>query len=238
MLVCASNICSAGKKNHEYGDLRPCPRRQHVDGHVEPAHRKERLSCRRPAGPAVLGRECFVPKAHGHAAFAMALADEHDHTLTDHIGQVSGLITRHDLREVILVAHSYGGMVITGVAAGMPERIRRLVYVDAALPDPGQSLFDLFARSKVGPFSFPGLEAASAYVEKLQFDTRKITPLPKTCILCTGSEFAVVTRDAKRKIAAQKTSWTYRELPTSHVPMATMPERFNRILLEAVNGRE
>ena len=76
----------------------------------------------------------------------MALADEHDHTLTDHIGQVSGLITRHDLREVILVAHSYGGMVITGVAAGMPERIRRLVYVDAALPDPGQSLFDLFAR--------------------------------------------------------------------------------------------
>jgi len=64
-------------------------------------------------------------EAHGHAAFAPALADEHDHTLTDHIGQISGLITGHDLREVILVAHSYGGMVITGVAAGIPERIRR-----------------------------------------------------------------------------------------------------------------
>lgn len=99
-------------------------------------------------------------EAHGHAVFAPALADEHDHNLTDHIGQVSGMITGHDLWEVILVGHSYGRMVITGVAAGIPERIRRLVYVDAALPDPGQSLFDLFARSKVSPFSFPGLEAA------------------------------------------------------------------------------
>ena len=64
-------------------------------------------------------------EAHGHHAFAPALADERDHNLTDHIGQISGLITGKDLREAILVAHSYGGMVITGVAAGIPERIRR-----------------------------------------------------------------------------------------------------------------
>jgi hypothetical protein len=75
-------------------------------------------------------------------------------------------------------------------------------------------------------------------VEKLQSDARKITPLPKTYILCTGSEFAVVTHDAKRKIAAHTAGCTSRELPTSHVPMTTMPERFNRILLEAANGRE
>ena len=174
--------------------------------------------------------------AHGHHTFAPTLADEHDHNLTDHIRQVNALITGQDLREVILVGHSYGGMVITGVAAGMPERIRRLVYVDAALPDPGQSLFDIIAAGGRDPFSFPGLEAASAYVEKLQFDTRKITPLPKTYILCTESEFAVVTKIAKKKIAAHGESWTYVELPTSHVPMATMPERFNRILLEGAGN--
>jgi pimeloyl-ACP methyl ester carboxylesterase len=177
-------------------------------------------------------------EAYGHHAFAPTLADEHDHNLTDHIEQVSALISGKDLREVILVGHSYGGMVITGIAAGMPDRIRRLVYVDAALPDPGQSLFDLFSEGKVNPFSFPGLEAASAYVEKLQFDARKIRPLPKTYILCTESEFAVVTHVAKRKIVAHGEGWTYLELPTSHVPMATMPERFNQLLLEAVNGRE
>lgn len=137
--------------------------------------------------------------------------------------------------DIILVGHSYGGMVITGVAAGIPERIRRLVYVDAALPDPGQSLFDLFAEGNVDLFSFPGLEAASAYVEKLQFNARKITPLPKTYILCTESEFAVVTKVARQKVAAQAEGWNYLELPTSHVPMATMPERFYRLMLEVAN---
>jgi hypothetical protein len=124
------------------------------------------------------------------------------------------------------------------ITAAMPERIRRIVYVDAALPDTGQSLFDIIASGGRDPLSFPGLEAAAAYVEKLQFDARKVTPLPKTYILCTESEFAVVTHGAKRKIAAHNQGWTYLELPTSHVPMATMSEKFNQLLLEAVNGRE
>jgi pimeloyl-ACP methyl ester carboxylesterase len=173
--------------------------------------------------------------AHGHRVFAPTLPDEHTHNLTDHIEVVCSLIKGQDLTGLILVGHSYGGMVITGVASRMPKRIRRLVYVDAALPDPGQSLFDLFADGNVNPFSFPGLEAASAYVEKLQFDPRKIQQLKKTYILCTESEFAVVTKVAKKKIAAHGEGWIYIELPTSHVPMATMPERFYRLMLEAAN---
>lgn len=168
--------------------------------------------------------------AHGHEVSALPLADEHTHNLTDHIGQVCKLIEDRDLRNVVLAGHSYGGMVITGVASKIPRRIRRLVYLDAALPDPDQSLFDLFVISCLDPLSFAGLEAASAYTEKLQFDPRKLQKLPKTYILCTESEFAGVTSVAKHKIAAQPEGWMYHELPTSHVPMATMPQRFYRLM--------
>ena len=173
-------------------------------------------------------------REHGHHACAPTLADEHTHNLTDHIGQVCSLMETGNLQDVILAGHSYGGMVITGVAARVPARIRRLVYIDAALPDPGQSLFDQFAEGGVDPFSFAGLEAASAYVEKLQFDPRKFQRLPKTYALCTKSEFAVVTKVARRRVAAPA-GWTYLELPTSHVPMATMPKRFYRAMLALAN---
>ena len=63
--------------------------------------------------------------------------------LTTHITDVVNTILWEDLHDVILVGHSYGGMVITGVADRIPERIRRLVYVDAFLPDSGESALDL-----------------------------------------------------------------------------------------------
>jgi len=171
--------------------------------------------------------------AQNHRVFSPTLKDEHHTNLTGHIEQISTLITENDLRGVILVGHSYGGMIITGVASKMPDRIGRLVYVDAALPDPGQSLFDIIVSSGRDPLSFPGLEAAPPYVEKLHFDPQKIQPLPKTYILCTESEFAAVTRVAGQKIAAAGKGWTYLELPTSHVPMATMRDKIAQLLLEA-----
>lgn len=190
-----------------------------------------------PPGGKLGGRiwETIIPalKAHNGRVFAPTLKDEHTTNLTGHIEQICTLITENDLRDIILVGHSYGGMIITGVAAKMADRIRRLVYIDAALPDPGQSLFDIITSGGRDPLSFVGLEPAPPYVEKLQFDARKIRPLPKTYILCTDSEFAPVTRVAKQKIAAAKDGWNYLELPSSHVPMASMPERFVQLLLEA-----
>src|SRR5512136_1070431 len=59
--------------------------------------------------------------------------------LTTHIIDITNLITYEDLTDVILVGNSYAGMVITGVAARLPEKIRLLVYLDAYLPDNGQS---------------------------------------------------------------------------------------------------
>jgi pimeloyl-ACP methyl ester carboxylesterase len=104
--------------------------------------------------------------AHNHRVFAPTRKDEHSCHLSDHIEQVCELMVENNLRDVILVGHSYGGMIITGVAARMPERIRRLVYLDAALPDPGQSLFDIIASSGSDPQSFRGLEPAPALCGK------------------------------------------------------------------------
>ncbi|MEN6592645.1 MAG: alpha/beta hydrolase, partial [Methanobacterium sp.] len=82
-------------------------------------------------------------EAAGHRAFAPTLTDEFTSNLTDHIQQICALIVENNLQDIILVGHSYGGFVITGVAGQMPERIRFLVYLDSALPDPGQSLIDI-----------------------------------------------------------------------------------------------
>jgi len=60
--------------------------------------------------------------------------------LSTHITDVVNTILWEDLRDVILVGHSYGGMVITGVADQIPERLHRLIYIDALLPDSGETL--------------------------------------------------------------------------------------------------
>ena len=191
-----------------------------------------------PPGGLLGGRiwDSIIPalKAHKNRVFAPTLKDEHQSNLTEHIEQVCTLITENDLKDVILVGHSYGVIVITGVAAKMPDKIRHLVYVDAAVPDPGQSLFDLISSGGRDPMSFAGLEPAKPYVEKLQFDAEKIKSLSKTYILCTESDFASVTRVAREKIANEGKEWTYIELPSSHVPMASMPEQFSQLLLENI----
>jgi pimeloyl-ACP methyl ester carboxylesterase len=63
--------------------------------------------------------------------------------LSTHIDDVVNTILYEDLHDVILVGHSYGGMVITGVADRIPDRISRLVYLDAFLPNDGESAMSL-----------------------------------------------------------------------------------------------
>jgi len=60
-----------------------------------------------------------------------------------HIRDIAAVLEFEDLRDSILVGHSYGGMVITGVADRVAERVGRLVYLDAATPVNGQSLVDV-----------------------------------------------------------------------------------------------
>lgn len=87
----------------------------------------------------------------GHVVYAPSLTGLGDraHLLSEavdldlHIRDVVALVESEDLHEVILVGHSYGGMVITGAADRVAERIGRLVYLDAANPVNGQSLVDV-----------------------------------------------------------------------------------------------
>jgi pimeloyl-ACP methyl ester carboxylesterase len=64
-------------------------------------------------------------------------------TLETHIRDVIGYIEAEELEDVILCGHSYGGMVITGVADRLASRIKALVFLDAFVPESGQSLIDL-----------------------------------------------------------------------------------------------
>jgi pimeloyl-ACP methyl ester carboxylesterase len=83
----------------------------------------------------------FAPSLTGLAERSHLLSPEVD--LQTHVTDVVQLLHYWDLRDVILVGHSYGGMVITGVADLASERIGRLVFLDAANPRDHQSLVDV-----------------------------------------------------------------------------------------------
>jgi len=87
----------------------------------------------------------------GHTVFTPTLTGqgERSHLLTGmvnlstHIEDILAVFHYEGLRNVVLAGHSYGGMAITGVADRIPELISSLVYLDAFLPEDGQSLFDI-----------------------------------------------------------------------------------------------
>jgi pimeloyl-ACP methyl ester carboxylesterase len=95
-------------------------------------------------------------RAKGHTVFAPSLTGlaERSHLLNrdtglyTHIDDVVNLLRWEELHDVVLVGHSYGGMVISGVAEREHARIRSLVYLDAMLPADGQSSFDIMAPAR------------------------------------------------------------------------------------------
>lgn len=144
-------------------------------------------------------------RARGHEVYTPTLTGlgEREHLLGPaidldcHITDVVKLLQFEDLREVILVGHSYGGMVITGVADQAGERIGQLVYLDAAYPQNGQSLVDV-----AGPLMqtarglghivdgielvlFPGNDPMGFYgvtdPEQIAWMKPKLTPHPWKC---------------------------------------------------------
>src|SRR5579875_832849 len=63
--------------------------------------------------------------------------------LTTHVTDVVNHVLYEDLRDIVLLGYSYGGMVVTGSLAHLADRVRHLVYLDAFVPADGQSLYDL-----------------------------------------------------------------------------------------------
>jgi pimeloyl-ACP methyl ester carboxylesterase len=88
------------------------------------------------------GHEVLLPTLTGLGERAHLLRPEIG--LNVHIQDIVSVLTYEDLHEVILVGHSYAGMVITGVADLLPWRISHLVYLDAFLPSNGQALCEQF----------------------------------------------------------------------------------------------
>ncbi|WP_319579413.1 alpha/beta hydrolase [uncultured Methanospirillum sp.] len=175
--------------------------------------------------------------AENYRVFAPTLTDELTGSLRGHIGEIITVIGENNLHHVMLVGHSYGGMVITGVAAAMANNIDHLVYLDAAVPDPGDSLYSLLKQGMISSGEQVLIpDPAPPYVEPLDFDPQIIRPIPKTYIFCTKSEYSAVTGIARKKIEASPDGWTFVELSSSHVPMADQPEELYRLLLKIASG--
>jgi pimeloyl-ACP methyl ester carboxylesterase len=118
------------------------------------------------------GGWCWAPvrphlEAAGHRVFTPSLTGlgERAHLcepvpgLATHVADIVNLIETEELRDVVLVGHSYAGMVITGAADALRERLRHLVYLDAAVPADGQT-FASFV---------PGLGAADIHRRESAF---------------------------------------------------------------------
>jgi len=149
-----------------------------------------------------------ILRQHGHDTYAPTLTGlaDRQHLLTPgidlnmQITDVVNLLEFEDLSDVILVGHSYGGMVITGTADRIPERLANLVYLDAAYPQNGQSLEDvapeMMAAAKrsmqtiegvelvLFPGQFPMVEGDYYGVtdpEQIEWMKPKLTPHPWKC---------------------------------------------------------
>ncbi len=98
-------------------------------------------------------------EAEGHTVYRVTLTGngEKRHLaspevgLSTHIEDVVNVILWENLEDVVLVGHSYGGMVVTGVADQIPDRISRMFYIDALVPENGESLHAAFGRNRETP---------------------------------------------------------------------------------------
>jgi len=87
------------------------------------------------------GHESYAPTMTGVGERSHLVGPHVDLNL--HIQDIAAVLHYEDLHDVILVGHSYGGMVITGVADRVSDRVGKLVYLDAANPENGESLVDV-----------------------------------------------------------------------------------------------
>jgi pimeloyl-ACP methyl ester carboxylesterase len=171
--------------------------------------------------------------------------------LETHIEDVLGVLEFEDLRDVVLLGHSYGGMVATGVADRARPRIAHLIYLDAFVPKDGESLFDLVPEEqrqrqqasaaagdgwRIAPNPTPDDTAA----EDQAWIANKRLPHPLKCMetrlklrsgpLTLPRSYIVATRNRHgpfgqfAALARTTPGWTCDEIDASHSPNVTAPE--------------
>jgi pimeloyl-ACP methyl ester carboxylesterase len=128
------------------------------------------------------GHTVFTPTHTGVGERAHQRAE--NITLETHIRDVCGCLEAEELSDVVLCGHSYGGMVITGVADRMPERVKALVYLDAFVPQHGQSLNALLplalgpeiAGNFLSAFRGAALEGRSGLMNPIPAEMFNVSP--------------------------------------------------------------
>jgi pimeloyl-ACP methyl ester carboxylesterase len=170
--------------------------------------------------------------------------------LSLHIRDVMGVIETEALTDIILVGHSYGGMVITGVTALAAERIRSLVYVDAFLPKAGQSLWDLVDETTRRHFietqrDHPGFVAPlpdppgapprprsphpfASLVEPVRLTGREASIERRTYVYADGG--LPTAFDRFRDALAGDPDWRLVSLPSGHMVMIDNPDGLHAVL--------
>jgi pimeloyl-ACP methyl ester carboxylesterase len=93
------------------------------------------------------GHQVFTPSLTGYGERAHLLGP--DVGLDTHVDDVVRLIRDEDLTDVILVGHSYAGLVVSAVANQVPDRIAHLVYLDAMVPEDGETAIDVLPVTRV-----------------------------------------------------------------------------------------
>ena len=205
------------------------------------------------------GHEVYTPSLTGLGERRHLLNPQID--LDTHIQDILGVIDYEDLSGVVLVGHSYAGMVVTGVADAVPEKVGSLVYLDAFVPENGQSLASMVPGGKLQPPTGAGEQWLSAPIpveafgevsaEVREFAARKRLPHPSACftqpvrltgdidrirrntyIYCNDPAPTAFTPFYER--LKNKPGWAVHTLPCTHFAQLDMPDELTILLQAAV----
>lgn len=171
--------------------------------------------------------------------------------LNTHITDIVNTILFEDLHDVILVGHSYGGVVVTGVADSIPSRIKKLIYIDAILPDNGESVESIMGSAKEGPFKNvngfvvpPWLREGQAspkdvphpyktWTDKIVLNNPLRLKIPTTYILTVEKGKEAKDDDfAAQADKAKKKNWTILQLEADHNAQWSAPKELVKMLEE------
>jgi pimeloyl-ACP methyl ester carboxylesterase len=205
---------------------------------------------------AARGYRLVTPTYTGLGERAHLASPSHD--LNTHIQDVLAVIKYEDLQDIVLIGHSYGGMVATGVADRARDRITQLIYLDAFVPRDGEALFDLVSPdarnamregAKTGDgWRVPSLQIPpdTSEEDRAWLAERRMSQSIKcfdTPLRLTGGEIAVPRSyiycqraapvDTFRPFANRakaESGWRYHEIDASHSPHVTSPEALADLL--------
>jgi pimeloyl-ACP methyl ester carboxylesterase len=196
------------------------------------------------------GHRVRTPTLTGYGDRAHLLTPEIN--LSTHIDDITDVLDGED--DVVLVGHSYAGMVITGAADRVPGKVVHLVFLDAMVPRDGESALDVLpatqhlidqAAQTAEPWRIPPMsrsfgvtdpadlawldtmlsdQPVGCLLEPVVFDNPAARAIPRTHIHCVGGGNV-----PRRPVPASEPVW---ELPTGHDCMITMPVELSELLLK------